>query len=190
MEFINNESESGQKFMESLILSEPAKKFSIARELILTDNFRVFIKSILFPMTLFPMYAIGSYIINLLPANPIPIRVLAFFLLCNVGVFIWLLVRTVTENLYQIDADEIVGNINEEYARGGIEFYEKLIQRNLALRSIIPGGETIYSEKGDQLGLIPVLSELPFSYRKKHLEQLILKKYGKEKKNNETFVEN
>jgi len=187
MQLINDKSEPGQKFMESLILSEPAKKFSIARELILTDNFRVFIKSISLSMTLLPMYAIGSHLMDLLPANPIKIRALAFFLLCNVGVFVWLLVRTAIENFYQIDADKIVGNINQEYARGGVEFYEKLIQRNLALRSIIPGGEMIYSEQGNQLGFISVLSELPFTYRKKQLE-LMLKKYEKENQNNEKLA--
>lgn len=164
--------------MKSLVLSDSAKKFSIAREIVLTDNLRIFLKSISFSITLFPMYILGEYVISSLPANPGKVRVLAFFFLCNVGIFIWLFVRNIIEKLYQNEADKVVGSINEEYARGGIEYYEKLIQKNIALRSIIPGGKNIYSEQGDQLKLLSVLTELPLVYRKKCLEHK-LKEYVK-----------
>lgn len=156
--------------MESLILSESAKKYSIARELVLTDNYRIFLKSISFSVICVPMYALGYTIINSLPAKPINIRALAFFLLCNVGLFVCLLAHSAIENYYQYNADEIVCNISSEYIHGGIEYYEKLIQRNLALRNIIPDGKNIYTEQGNKHGLISVLSELSLTYRKKYLE--------------------
>lgn len=156
--------------MKSLILSEPAKKYSIARELILTDNYQIFFKSVSFTVTLLPMYALGYHIISLLPAKPFKIRALAFFFLCNVGIFICLLARTAIENYYQFSADKIVCNISSEYIYGGIEYYEKLIQRNLALRNIIPDGKNIYSEQGNKRELISLLSELSLTYRKKYLE--------------------
>lgn len=167
--------------MESLILSEPAQKFSIARELLLTDNFRVLIKSMSFSLTLMPMYVLGHIVLSSLAANPFKIRIFAFILLCNVGVFIYLLARNVIENIYQNIADENVSDLSIEYIHGGIEYYEKLIQRNLALRNL-PGGEKIYTEKGDEVGFVPVLSELPLSYRKKQLEHK-LKNYVNTKNN-------
>lgn len=167
--------------MESLIFSEPAQKFSIARELILTDNFRILIKSMSFSLTLMPMYVLGHTVLSALPANPFKIRILAFILLCNVGVFIFLLARNFIENFYQNIADDSVSDISIEYIHGGIEYYEKLIQRNLALRNIIPGGEKMYTERGDEVGFVPVLSELPLSYRKKKLEQKLKNYENKEK---------
>lgn len=170
IQLLNDNSESGQKFMETLILSEPAKKFSIARELVLTDNFRLFIKSISMTVTLIPMYAFGSTLLNLLPANSFRVKVLAFFLLSNIGVFLWLAIRKTIEDYYQINADHTLCKISEEYINGGIEYYDKLIERNLALRSIIPNGQTMYAENGDDLSLFSLFSELSFTYRKKCLE--------------------
>lgn len=167
---MNDNSEYGKKIIESLNFSESAKKYSIAKELCLTDNLRIFIKCISFPIVLMPMYALGSTLLNALPANPFRVRALAFFLLCNMGLFVWILVRSAIDNFYQNDADKKVCNISEEYIRGGIEYYEKLMQRNLALRNIIPGGDELYSEKGDDLGFFTIVQELPLSQRKKYLE--------------------
>lgn len=178
IQFINENSESGQSFMKSLVLSDSAKKFSIAREIVLTDNFRIFLKSISFSITLLPMYILGEYVMSSLPANPVKVKTLAFFFLCNLGIFVWLFVRNIIEKFYQNEADKVVGSINEEYTRGGIEYYEKLIQRHVALRSIIPDGKTIYSERGDQVALLSVLTELSIVYRKKQLEHK-LKEYVK-----------
>lgn len=165
--------------MDSLNLSESAKKYSIARELILTDNSQVLIKSISWSITSVPIYLLGNTILNLLPANIIKIRLLALFLLCNVGVFMCLLLRTGIENFYQTQADKKLCNINEEYIRGGIEYYEKLIQRNLALRDIVPNGDHLYSENGDKLSLISLNSEVPLTYRKAYLEKKLTNENNK-----------
>lgn len=167
--------------MESLILSERAKKYSIARELMLSDNNRIFFKSLLSFVVLIPIYVLGNFIHKGLPPKPVNVRTLAIFLLCNVGVLIWVLIRTAVENFYQKKADETLCNISEEYIKGGIEYYGKLIQRNLALRSILPGGENMYSKHGDQQEFISIFSELPLTYRKRCLEQS-LKNLTNEKK--------
>jgi len=185
MQLFNDKSESGQQFIESLILSEPAKKYSIAREIFLTDNMRIFIKSISFSVILLPMYILGNTLLKALPAKKLKMKALTFFLLCNVGVFIWLLTRVVVENFFQNEADKIVANINEDYTRGGIEYYQKLIQRNLALRNILPNGKNMYSEQGNKLAFISVFSPLPLTYRKKHLEYK-LEKYLKENNDKST----
>jgi len=171
--------ESGKKFTESLVLSEPAKKYSIAHALVLTDNFQILFKSISFPITLIPMYALGHTVISSLPVNQFKIRMLAFFLLCNLGIFVWLLARTVINSFYLSEADRKVCDIGLEYIHGGIEYYEKLIQRNLILRNIIPDGKKLYSEQGNKLAFFSVLSELPLTYRKKYLENR-LKTYTNE----------
>ncbi|XP_001947318.2 transmembrane protein 177 [Acyrthosiphon pisum] len=172
---INDKSEFGQQFLKSLILSEAAKKYSIARELMLTDSHRIFIKSVLSSVVLMPMYALGSYVYNGLPPNPARVRMLALFLLSNIGVLLWFFTRTAIENFYQKKADEKVCDIGEEYIKGGIEYYEKLIQRNLALRNILPDGENMYSKEGDQIEFISELSELPITYRKRYLENRLKK---------------
>jgi len=182
---ISDKSEFGQQFLKSLILSEAAKKYSIARELMLTDSHRIFFKSILSSVVLMPMYALGSYIYNGLPPNPAKVRTLAIVLFSNLGVLVWFFLRTATENFYQKKADEKVCDIGEEYIKGGIEYYETLIKRNLALRNILPDGEQMYSKQGDQIEFISEFSELPITYRKKYLENR-LKNFINEKKETST----
>lgn len=182
MQLINEDSKTGQMFMQSLILSDSAKKYSIARELVLTDTFRVLLKSISYSLSLLPMCALGTVVLSSLPAKPAKFRAFAFFVLCNVGIVVCLLIRVALENYYQNDADSKVASISKEYIYGGIEYYEKLIQRNLALRNIVPDGESMYSEKGDQLAFISLLSELPLTFRKKQLERKLQKCLEEDKK--------
>jgi len=179
---IDDKSEFGQQFVKSLILSEAAKKYSIARELMLTDNHRILIKSVLYSVVLMPMYALGSYVYNGLPVR---VRSLTLVLLSNIGVLVWFFVRTAIENFYQKKADEKVCDIGEEYIKGGLEYYETLIQRNLALRNIVLGGENMYSKQGDQIEFISELSELPITYRKKYVENR-LKNFINENKETST----
>lgn len=132
-----------------------------------------------------PMYALGSYIYNILPPNPARVRTLVLVLLSNIGVLVWFLARTATENFYQKKADEKLCDISEEYIKGGIEYYETLIQRNLALRNILPDGENMYTKQGDQIEFISELSELPITYRKRYLEHR-LKNFVNENKETST----
>ncbi|VVC24644.1 Hypothetical protein CINCED_3A021312 [Cinara cedri] len=169
IQLMNDNTEFGQKFMESLILSEPAKKYSIAREMILADNYRLFIKSLSCPGTLIPMYALGSTILSAIPPNPVKIRALAFFLLCNVGVILWLFIRTAIEYFYQSEVEKTICDIGEEYIHGGIEYNKKLIQRNLALRNIIPDGRKIISEEGNEIPLFSIFTE-SLHHKIKYLE--------------------
>jgi len=129
-----------------------------------------------------PMYAVGCFVYNELPPNPVRVRTLALILLSNIGVLVYCLIRTAIDNFYQKKADEKLCDIGEEYIKGGIEYYETLIQRNLALRNILPDGENIYSKQGDEIEIISVFSDLPLTYRKGYLEHR-LKQYTSENSN-------
>jgi len=127
------------------------------------------------------MYASGHFMYYRLPPNPARVRSLALILVSNIGVLLWFLIRSATENFYQKKADEKLCNFGEEYIKAGIEYYEILIQRNLALRNILPNGENMYSKEGNQIDFISELSELPLTYRKRYLENR-LKNYINENK--------
>lgn len=44
--------------------------------------------------------------------------------------------------------------MGKNYCEGGIEFFEKLIIRNLALRKLVPEGEKIINEDGEKRSLV------------------------------------
>lgn len=49
----------------------------------------------------------------------------------------WLLVRDVLTVRRDVLADDEAASISEEYAQGALEFYDKTLKRNIALRSLL-----------------------------------------------------
>lgn len=51
---------------------------------------------------------------------------------------------------HEIKADEQAANVSPSYAEGGLEFYEKILQRNTALRQLMgKEGEKLYTIFGN-----------------------------------------
>lgn len=51
---------------------------------------------------------------------------------------------------HEISADERAANVSPSYAEGGLEFYEKILQRNTALRQLMgKEGEDLYTVFGN-----------------------------------------
>ncbi|XP_050436110.1 transmembrane protein 177-like [Adelges cooleyi] len=169
---VNINPEYSEQLMKTLTLSESAKKYAIAHELINTDNIRLYIQAVTPTLVLMPMYAVGHTVFSSLPANPSSIRAFAFFIFCNIGMWFYYIIRKNINDYYQHDTDTVISEMGDEYIKGGLEYYDKLIQRNIILRNILPNGDRIYSEKGDEIGFF---AELAFTYRKKHLERNLKK---------------
>jgi hypothetical protein len=47
--------------------------------------------------------------------------------------------------------DEAAAGLSESYAQGGVEFYDKMLQRHIALRELLPEnkGKKLYNLKGE-----------------------------------------
>ena len=70
-------------------------------------------------------------------ARPLRLRI-AFYTLASAFMFgVWLFTRDILTVHRDQVADEEASAVSEEYAKGALEYYNKILQRNIALRSLL-----------------------------------------------------
>ena len=79
-------------------------------------------------------------------------------------------------------ADEQTCHLSEEYCRGGIEYYDKILRRHIALRSLLPDdkGKQEFTLKGDFFPGLIRTKERPISLRKQTCINVLKEKYQRE----------
>ncbi|KAK7072876.1 hypothetical protein SK128_018166 [Halocaridina rubra] len=182
---VNNEpvpwsSPEGKSLQQSLILSDDAKKFAIARELVHIDSSEPILKGVFTSSVMCMCYIFASTVNKRLNfyARPRNLRLCFYTLVSCFGYAFWALGNDLTCVSNEASADETVANISETYARGGLEFYEKILQRNIALRSLIKDrGEALYTAFGNDRVLLRT-RHMAFSERRDYMKTR-LQNYGK-----------
>lgn len=149
-------SSEGQSLKESLVLSKEAKMFAIAREIASLSTTEPFGMGAYTAAIIGMMYAISSrvnYTQNFY-ARPRALRLMWYGLVAMFGWAMWIVGKDGSTIYYESEADKAVVKLGGKYARGGLEYYEKLLQRNVALRTIMGSeGEKLYTAYGnDQVG--------------------------------------
>lgn len=165
----------GQQFLHSLILSEAAQKFAIGCEVAYVRTPYVYCNTF-YPFTaLFFVYATIQHLKRKLhlEKQPQAFRGMVYILLSIFGVGLWAVLKDVTTTHYEKKCDEEVSSLSEVYAKGGLEFYSKILQRNIALRSLMnEKGKKLYSVSGNRLYFIRQKS-LPLINRKLFMENKV-----------------
>ncbi|CAG2118017.1 unnamed protein product [Medioppia subpectinata] len=127
-----------QQLIESLVLSENAKKFAITRELHMTSNDRVLNGIFISVVSLFFGVGIGQQII--LSRN---IRRRYLLSVCirlvsaAIGLTLFLVIREMLYYGWDKAADEAAIKQGYAYFEGAVEYYQKLIQRQEALDNLM-----------------------------------------------------
>jgi len=146
------DSEAAKSFCSSMILSEEAKKFSIAREI---ERLRVqpFLMhgSVSFCFILLT-YNIARAInkkFNMFKKPPL-VRGIAYLSILPSMTLAYLLTKDAANRMFDIELDRRAAQISPAYAAGGVEYYEKVMQRNIALRELDrENGSSMYTRKGE-----------------------------------------
>ena len=145
-----------QKLKDSIILSEDAMKFSIARELLRSEWKLHKIQTYLALGFMTSNYlAIKTINTRWKPMSSAPfiVRVFhaSFWTLCHV--IFYYISKSIHAVNFEKDLDDATARISPSMARGGIEFFEQEKKRHLALRELYPnkGGEKLYNLKGDAI---------------------------------------
>ncbi|XP_032682687.1 transmembrane protein 177 isoform X2 [Odontomachus brunneus] len=140
-------------FFSSLMFSENAKKFAIAREILRIQaeepRFNSFRLAVIITV-LWAFYNAITLRFQLRGRNVILCRSLyvSFALL---GAISWIGIKDYRS--YRLDSvhDRALCDLGVEYVRGGQEFYEKMVMRNRALRSLLgKDGEKQYTANGNE----------------------------------------
>ena len=144
---------AAKSFLNSLVLSENAQKFAMAREIIKIQQDDPIIRlmhNVLHIGLVYVMYNVISTTMKL-PTRQKGVRYLVNSAFIGGGILTW--VGTIVSLSYESDvtSDKKVSDLGPDYTQGGKEFYEKLLNRNIALRALLgEDGKRLFTANGNE----------------------------------------
>lgn len=162
--------ESGKELLDALILSENAQIFAIAREVLYLDSLKFIFDSVYAPFACVFTYGLARTLNTKynLYVKPLSLRLLMYTLSGLFGYGLYSFAKDMTQMGYDQKVDEELCKRGPLFVEGGKEFYEKTLQRNRALRTLMgPLGEKYYSVLGNERFFIrqprlPILTRKDF----------------------------
>ena len=151
---IDWESHAGQDLRQSLVLSDNARRFAIARELFYIYTVQMYVRCVCVGIFSYIAICLG-YLGNVgldLSRRPLVTRIVVYSLCAIIVSAMYRLVSDLYGCYRDRSVDRQASNMGLEYAEGGEEFYSKLLQRNAALRILMgTDGERKYTAYGNDV---------------------------------------
>ncbi|GFG35324.1 hypothetical protein Cfor_10320 [Coptotermes formosanus] len=163
-------SEAGKNLLQAMVLSEEARKFAIGREIAYAQTPYVYTDSIFPPLVITSMYAFTTNCNKRLDffKRPFALRAILYTLIGLFGFGSWAFMKDFTTVYYENQVDKEMCALGESYIKGGIEFYSKLLNRNIALRKLMgKKGEKLYTVTGNDQYMLRQL-HMPLTLRKEY----------------------
>ncbi|XP_029175700.1 transmembrane protein 177 [Nylanderia fulva] len=159
--------QDAKSFLKSTTLSENAQKFAIANEILRIQTEEPLFSSFLLGVIIAGFWTLYNSITYKysLHRNVIMCRTLySSFTLC--GILAWFGIKDYRTYNLDSEHDEALCKLGPEYVKGGQEFYEKLLSRNRALRSLLGNdGKRTYTAYGNEHTFLRQ-RYVPISHRK------------------------
>lgn len=172
MKPVNWTSEAGQKLEEALVLPEKVQMFAICREIMMTQTRHLFINSLSPAVIILGTY-LGTRRLNEkmnFYSRPVGLRMVVYSLISVFSTGLYFMVKDVAQVHYETAIDEKLADLGPDFVEGGIEFYDKILKRNMALRHFLgKEGEKLYSVKGNENFLLRH-KRVPLTARKEYFE--------------------
>ncbi|XP_004674952.1 PREDICTED: transmembrane protein 177 [Condylura cristata] len=173
---VNWQSPAGTRLRDALILSHDAQKFALSREVVYLESSAAVLQALPAPASLAGTWAltVGAKHALGLYGGPMSLRA-AFNLVAAVAGFVAYAFCTDSLTLtLEAWLDRRTATLSAAHARGGVEFYEKVLSGNLALRSLLgKQGEKLYTPSGN---IIPRhwfrIKHLPYTTRRDSVLQM------------------
>ncbi|XP_006137783.2 transmembrane protein 177 [Pelodiscus sinensis] len=146
------ESKEGLTLKEALIFSPEAQKFAIAREIVYLQSNSPVVYAAVLPVCLAGTCLSGVAIKQLLGlySGPMVFRGIYNITLAAVGLIGYFLAYDAVSQALDYRSDRQVAIISKDYAKGGVEFYNKVLSRNRTLRTLLgKQGEKMYAPSGN-----------------------------------------
>lgn len=169
--------EDAKHLIDSLILSEEAKKYAIAREILMTDNSNVTVQAIVSSLLIGTCYGFTAHLNESLKnfQKPQSLRVIFYSIMGTFFWGIWTMQKDTWTRLFETEVDQSLAQLGPVYVKGGHEYYDKLAKRNAALRTLLGDkGKNLYTANGNEIIWLRQ-KRLPVSYRKQFFEELLKK---------------
>ncbi|NWS11133.1 TM177 protein, partial [Pachyramphus minor] len=164
------ESSEGVALREALTFSLQAQKFAIAREVVYLQNGSPLKSAVVAPTCLAGTFLCGRGIKLLLGLShgPVILRGLCNIVTAAGGLLCYYLASDALTYHLDCKADRRAAMVSKDYARGGVEFYDKILSRNRILRGLMgTQGVKMYASSGN---LFPRhwfrIKYTPYTYRR------------------------
>ncbi|XP_061038946.1 transmembrane protein 177 [Eubalaena glacialis] len=146
------QSPAGARLRDALTLSHDAQKFALAREVVYLESGAAALQALPAPACVAGTWALGvgaKHALGLY-GGPMNLRA-AFNLVAAVAGFVaYALSADSLTHALEAWLDRRTASLSAAYARGGVEFYEKVLSGNLALRGLLGSpGEKLYTPSGN-----------------------------------------
>ena len=174
-----------KRLAQSVVLSDKAKAFGIARELMNTCSYHVYINGGL--QSLFTLAAFsGGFYMNrkffLRERMKMWGRLGIYGVLGVVSYTMYMLLSDTYNCFRENSADRRAARLGWAYAEGGVEFYSKALERNKALRELMGAeGSVMYTLHGNKAATLRN-STVQLTERKNAVEKYLLEFHEKEEK--------
>ncbi|XP_073501812.1 transmembrane protein 177 [Phyllobates terribilis] len=145
-------SEPGIRLRDSLTLSIEAQKFSLAREAVHAQTSGPILQASVAPLCLTSVCVSSVALKQLLGlySGPLVLRGVFNVLAVLLGFTGYCLCYDAVNQWLDYRSDRKAAALSADYARGGLEFYEKILARNRLLRGIMGNqGATMYAPSGN-----------------------------------------
>lgn len=171
--------EAGSALKESLIFSCDAQKFAIAREVAHLQSGGPVLSAAVAPLCLGGawVYSVVLKQVFGLHGGPALFRGMANALALGLGAVSYFLTSDAVNQWNDLSSDQRAAKLSRDYAKGGVEFYDKILSRNRTLRSLMgQKGLDMYAPSGN---LFPAhilkLKHTPYTLRKEVITKLLSK---------------
>lgn len=176
---INRESQAAEDYIDSIVLSDKAKKFVIARELYMGDSFKSHLFTAMITISLVFTHILSKTVVQRfkLTTAHISHRMTVYPLAATAGLCNYILLSSSMEQYYMRKADRRAVVFSDEYREGALEYFSKLLKRNKALRELEESFQEVYDEAGELLSnsiVVPLKIEQRLKYVKEPEENKIM----------------
>lgn len=170
-------SETGSSLKEALVFSSEAQKFAIAREVARLQSGGPVISAAVAPVCLGGVWVYSVALKQMLGlyAKPALFRGFANLVALGLGAVSYFLTSDAVSQWIDLSSDRRAAKMSRDYAKGGVEFYDKILARNKTLRSLMgQKGEDMYAPSGN---LFPAnllqLKHTPYTSRREGILSLL-----------------
>lgn len=180
--FINGEtvdwtSEAGSALKDSLLFSEDSQKFAIARDVARLQCGGPVLNAAVAPLCLGGVWIYSAMLKQMfgLHGGPLILRGAANGLSLCLGSASYIISMEAVSNWIDRVSDRRAAQVSQGYAKGGLEFYDKILSRNKTLRSLMgEKGKEVYAPSGNLFpGYVFQFRHTPYTSRRKGILDLL-----------------
>lgn len=180
--FINGQtvdwnSDAGSALREALVFSPEAQKFAVAREVARLESGGPLMNAVVAPFCLGGVWVYSVVLKQVfgLHAGHAVLRGAVNAIALGLGAVSYFVTSDAVNKWIDFSSDRRAALVSREYAKGGVEFYDKILSRNKSLRSLMgQKGEKIYAPSGNMFPAhLLQLKHTPYTSRREGILTLL-----------------